>query len=293
MTLPFKMEVINDTEYSKYNFKHPRFIGYLNKYGQVLKYGSPLGIGGHNDNKLTTYFENNFRMPSHNIWIQQSENRSVLDLDSEYWWSENRKSYFKEKIEDKINLAKRYGYNASKDVNSRFLDDLNVFFYNCYQAKTFMDGFGQNCMILNEYEFYQKYCKILQKYQRNINETEEQYKKRTDSWFEYDYYWYKKELMLEWYKTVIVQYLHYHLIERCQKGITTSDLTPYETFYNYLLNDFTIHQIPRMVYDNEKKMYIFYEQNNFLVTDRELRLKEEVQAIKKYVPINEREKYYR
>lgn len=59
--------------------------------------------------------------------------------------------------------------------------------------------------------------------------------------------------------------MHYHLIERCEKGITTNNLRPNETFYKYLLNDFTIHQIPRMVYDNTKKMYIPYEQNSFLI----------------------------
>ena len=48
-----------------------------------------------------------------------------------------------------------------------------------------------------------------------------------------------------------------------------------------------------MIYDNTKKMYVPYEQNQFLISDSELRLKEEIQAIKKLVPKNERAKYYR
>lgn len=48
-----------------------------------------------------------------------------------------------------------------------------------------------------------------------------------------------------------------------------------------------------MIYDNNRKMYISYIQNPFLVPDSELRLKEEIQAIKKLVPLNERKKYYR
>lgn len=156
-----------------------------------------------------------------------------------------------------------------------------------------MDGFGQNCMSLNKPEFYQSFCKVRKIYQKQSDETEEQYHERHERFFEYDYYWYLKNLMLDRYKTVIVQYMQYHLVERCKKGITTCDSKPYETFYNYLLNDFTIHQIPSMIYDNNRKMYISYIQNPFLVPDSELRLKEEIQAIKKLVPLNERKKYYR
>ena len=232
MTLPYEKEVVNDNEYSQYNFEHPRFIGYLNKYGQVFGYSRPLGIGGHNDNKLTTYFEHYFRMPTNDSWIQQDEGRDVIDLEYEQWYAQDRIKYFKKQLEYRADLAKKYG--ISKNVDSRFIVDLELFFYNCYQADTFMDGFGQNCMSLNEPEFYQKYCKGKKIYQRDANETDEQYRERNNRHFKYDYHWYKKDLMLDWYKSVIVQYMHYHLIERCQKGITTSDLTPYETFYNYL-----------------------------------------------------------
>lgn len=291
MTFPFKEEIVNDSEYSKYNFEHPLFIGYLNKYGQVLDYSSPLGIGGHTDNKLTTYFEYYFRMPTHDSWLQQSEGIDVINLESEQYYVQNGIEYFKEEVEIRANKSKKYG--SSNDVDSRFMNDLNLFFFNCYQADTFMDGFGQNCMCLNQSEFYQRYCEGKELYQRQPNETEKEYHEREKNSVEYDYHWYKKNLMLDWYKIVIVQYMHYHLIERCGKGITTSDLRPNETFYNYLLNDFTIQQIPRMMYDNTKKMYIPYKQNQFLMSDSELRLQEEIQAIKKLIPIKERVQYYR
>ncbi len=291
MTLPFDEKVVNNCEYSKYNFEHPNFIGYLNKYGEVLDYSNPLGIGGHNDNKLTTYFEYYFRMPTNDPWIQQFEDKNVINLEIEQWYARNRRTTFKEKIEHSADLAKKYG--TTKDPYTKFQNDLDIFFYNCYQSDTFMDGFGQNCMSLNKPEFYYFFCKNRKIYEKGDDETEEQYNERHKRFFNYDYHWYLKYLMLDWYKTVTVQYMKYHLIERCKKGITTCDSRPNETFFNYLLNDYTIHQISPMIYDDKRKMHIEYKQNPFLVPDSELRLKEEIQAIKKLVPLNERSKYYR
>ena len=273
MTLPFKEEVVNDGDYSEENFIHPNFIGYLNKYGDVLDYSSPLGIGGHDNNPLTAYFENYFRMPTYDSWKQFDEGVNVIDIELEKWLSQEWRNFFEKEIKRLVKYP-----SDKNDVYSVFEADLNKFFYNCYQADTFMDGFGQNCMSLNESEFCQKFC----------NGTN-----RFSKFPKYYYHWYKKRLMLDWYKTVIVQYMHYHLVERCNKGITTCSLKPYETFYNYLLNDFTIHQIPRMVYDFINKRYIPYEQNKILIPDSELRLKEEIQAIKKLVPLNQRSRYYR
>ncbi len=291
MTLPFKDVIVNDSEYSKDNFGNPRFIGYLTKNGEILDYSYPLGIGGHDNNKLTSYFECFFRMPSHNTWVQEFENKNNINIEEEKWYAQNRIEYFKARLEYTTYFNQKYG--PKKDPYIKFTNDLDRFFYNCYQADTFMDGFGQNCIALNKTEFYQKYCSTKNIYTKKSEETEEQYHERHNRLFEYDYYWHKKNLILDWYKTVIVQYMQYHLVERCQKGITTSNLKPYETFYNYLLNDFTIHQIPIMIYDSTLKKYIPYEQNQFLVPDSELRLKEEIQAIKKLVPLKERSKYYR
>ena len=124
------------------------------------------------------------------------------------------------------------------------------------------------------------------------------------------------ELLL---KEILVSHLGYHSVEsNCYKTITTSSWNIYEKFYNYLLMDYSIQQISRFYYDKEKEIYVerplieehFYnekdEQGNiidtksvymnirdYLTSDRELRLKDEIQAIKKLVPINERSKYFR
>ena len=124
------------------------------------------------------------------------------------------------------------------------------------------------------------------------------------------------ELLL---KEILVRHLGYHSVEsNWNKTITTSSWNIYEQFYNYLLMDYNIQQVSRFNYDKEKGLYIerpltedhYYdekdEQGNvidtksvlmnlrdFLISDSELRLKDEIQAIKRLVPINERTKYFR
>lgn len=48
-----------------------------------------------------------------------------------------------------------------------------------------------------------------------------------------------------------------------------------------------------MNYDEDRKMYVEYNQSDFLLPDSEMRLKDEIQAIKRLVPIKDRAKYYR
>ncbi len=273
MVLPFQEEVVNDKEYSKRNFLSPNFIGYLNTYGKVLDYDNPLGAGGHDCDMTTKFFERYFEMPMYDQYIQQFDGISVVNYESQRTIAKENFEFLKKIISDR----KPYCFPSFADENAKIKlrEDLYEFFYNCYHAETFMDGFGQNCMILNEVEFHEK-CK-----KGNVIDSES------------DYYWYRKRVMLDWYKSVIVQYIHYHLIDRCEKGITTSNLRPYETFYNYLLNDFKIHQIPCMTFDPEKKKYVQYSQNEFLIPDSEIRLREEIKSIKRLVPLEERSRFYR
>ena len=95
-------------------------------------------------------------------------------------------------------------------------------------------------------------------------------------------------------KDVLVQVCNYDAIEsQLYRGITTSKFNIYETFYDYILYDYTIYQIPKKIYDPKKERYIDYSQSKYLVTDKELRLKEELDAIRKNVPLEERHIYRR
>ena len=287
MILPFNHQIVNDQNYSKENFIWPNFIGYLSPTGKPIEYSNPLGLGGHDCDRTTLFFETYFRMTENEIWLQQLEGINSIDYEHEKDLSKYYRSFFQKRKNDTIEQYKKYG--KSKNPRTIFMDDMETFFLNCFQAETFNDGFNQNTQILNQAEYNDLYLKDKIQQYKDKGYSDETIRRIISS----EYTWYKKRLMLDWYKTVIVQYMHYHLIERCNKGITTSDPKPYETFYNYLLNDFNIHQIPRMIYDNERKMYIPYTRNEFFIPERELILKEEIESIKKLVPPNERYKYYR
>ncbi len=140
MALPFKSEVVNEQEYTSYNFIHPHFIGYLDPYGEPLDYSRPLGYGGHDDNVLTTYFEYYFRMPSNSLYLKQFENIDAIDMEDEQDDAKDRREYFKERIiksQERASLRRKYGITAS--VFNLFETNLDIFFYNCYQAPTFME----------------------------------------------------------------------------------------------------------------------------------------------------------
>ena len=73
---------------------------------------------------------------------------------------------------------------------------------------------------------------------------------------------------------ILVQLFGCHLVTRLDKKILTSE-NDHEVFYNYLLNDFNIETIDKIVYNNEKKEYCFVSQK-----DRNGYLYDEIKAIR-------------
>lgn len=76
---------------------------------------------------------------------------------------------------------------------------------------------------------------------------------------------------------LIVSLFGCHLITRLDRTILTSE-TNHTLFFNYLLNDFTIHTIDKIIYDSVKKEYKYFKQN-----DRNDYLYDEVKYIKESV----------
>lgn len=95
-------------------------------------------------------------------------------------------------------------------------------------------------------------------------------------------------------KSILVQACDVDSLESAMpKTILTSKFNIYETFYNYLLNDYKIQVVPKKAYDFKEQRFIDFKLNEFLVPDSELRLKDEIDAIRKRVPKEERERFYR
>lgn len=92
----------------------------------------------------------------------------------------------------------------------------------------------------------------------------------------------------------MVQACNYDAIEsQLYRVITTSKFNIYETFYDYILHDYKIFQIPKKVYDESLEKYVDYKQSEFLVSDKELRLKDELESICRCVPLEKRDRYCR
>ncbi len=103
--------------------------------------------------------------------------------------------------------------------------------------------------------------------------------------------WYGRDVLL---KDILVQSCDYDSIEsQLYRTITTSKFNIYETFYDYILHDYKVVQIPKKIYDEREERYLNYSQPDFMITDRELRLKQELNSICKLVPLEEREPFVR
>ena len=313
MTLPYDERIINDGEFSPNSFKSPNFVGYLNPTGIPVDYSLPFGLGGHDRNPTTDYFMEYYIIRTNPYINYEKSGFLPLDYYRKCQSKRNNKQLQVNEEKNSIELCaiRRKRINDIlihlKEIciynNNPFniMDrDIMQFIANCYSNESFNKGTGKDIRFMGKLEFYDKYFYFLskeceKKYPREKNETDEEYSSRIPLWYNFNYQYnrYINSALLDVLKEVFICYLGYHSVERTPKTITTSVSNIYETFYNYLLNDFTIFQLPRMIFDENLKTYFQIEQNEFFIPDSELRLKNEIQAIKRLVPINQRGKYYR
>lgn len=270
MTFEFNNRVINNKEITKYTF-YPgadiNFIGYLNPNGDVVDYRYPLGNGGHAGNPITNIFVRYF-----------------------YNTSESNKKILEEKIEiyreDYLYNIKKYGYYNTKD---QLKYDLYRFLYIC-NSNDIEKLLQRSVSLLSYTDFWLEHFLPPKRFQ---NEGNDEYYERECKERRRAYVDYKDSIILADFKDVLVQYLDYSSIERLPRTITTSKLNIYETFYDYILNDFKIYQIPKKVYDERLGMYVDRVVPEYMISDRELRLKNELDSICKTIPLEKRKKYYR
>ncbi len=78
-----------------------------------------------------------------------------------------------------------------------------------------------------------------------------------------------------------------------KKTITTSKPNIYEEFFNLMIMDYEIVQLPKLVFDEDTQKFRWIYPNEFINTGINREFEEEIKLIKKYVPYNERYKYLR
>ena len=95
-------------------------------------------------------------------------------------------------------------------------------------------------------------------------------------------------------KDILIRACNWDAIESQRyRVITTSKFHIYEIFYDYFLHGYTIDQIPKLVYDLTEERYIEYKQNPFFLSDKEQRLKEELESICRNYSLEERSQFVR
>lgn len=305
MTLPFNERIVNDREIqNEEDFYRTKFIGYLSPVGATINFSKPFGLGGYDSNPSTDIFQeymmfqiNNpekydefYKKRKHKKWIE------AATKDRRYWLYQ---TYIKKILAYRAKYGKYGSSDEFVDKYDMLDDDLYLFLYNCYQNISFNEGFNGNNFIMSEREFYEKEFKPIDEerkrlYPQSIND-ESYMEWCVPPYYHFDvqYEAYKRKRILEVLKDVMISYMGYHYVARTPRTIYTSDTNVNETFYNYLLNDFNIISLPKMIYNPSLKMYEKYERSPFLVSDREERLGMELNAIRKKIPRNERTQFYR
>lgn len=286
MYLPYNKNIVNDRELTRDNFNScSTFVGYLTPLKALsIEYKFPFGIGGHDCNSYTSKFNRYFIKRYYDCYMHG--NKEMQDK-SEIETIESRMDDLLGALESKkstkqFDYRNQFYYSDFNEVELRMYQ----FFYNCYSNGLFSEGYGKE-IIFKDYETFEEEIihSIVKMYGVNYSDVYDE--------IEYRYKRYVNSKMLDIIKETYIQYLGLHAVERTKKTITTSDNNIYETFYNYLLNDFTIYHIPSMIFDEKKKKYVEYDTERYYLSSKEQKLKEEIESIKRLVKVDDRHKYYR
>lgn len=299
MYLPYKAEITNKKELTANNFRYPNFIGYLSPTGEVLKVTPQYGHGNDLTTELfKTYFTERYytyKIDEIKFHIKEKQDECEREMMSV------RKQELLSELNDKIKIIKKQVNNNEKADKWDILDkDILSFFSNCYLNEQFSIGYGRSIIFKDKYlfantDYRNTYNKKVKEYPKKHSESDQSYAIRIPISYTLDYQYshYLDNMYSELIKETLAMYMGYHIVERTYKTITTSARNIYETFYNYLLNDYTIYQLPQMIFDETKKTYIEHNIDYYYLSSKEQKLKMELNSIKKLVKKEDIHKYYR
>lgn len=202
-------------------------------------------------------------------------------------------------------LCSKYNFEYRSDDSywNELEFELMHFFEKCYSKRDFFYSLGKVIKIHNDITFFNKYKNLL---------GDDYHTKREF------YYNYCIVALMSYFKDIMVQYLGYDSIERAfpecdlniinnlydnsngyvfsnnPRTITTSCTNPNERFYNWLLMDWSIKRIPKMLWNEVEKRYIQEDSiMNYYQTDQEMILGKEIESIKREIPKKYRKEYFR
>ena len=296
MTIDFKDEEI----IAKERFSKLPYVGYFTPMGELLDFN--LLLGGHNHEDPINPLS--FDYLDFVSYIIQDTN--VYDLGSEELINNTKYNGIKECVRrgyDENNIYNTETYEEFLEkLNKRYdkldrikgCDDYHMFEYKL--LKFFINAYKNN-------DFFRTIDRKIFVQNPNIVKKNLQGKS-------YEYHL-KKELLYN-LKDICIQYLGYDSLERftassnlievpkigydkseyviTPRVITTSVSNIYDRFYNYILMNWTIRKVPRYRYNENTLCYeIMYN----IESEHEQELKNELGSIKRFVPLNQRYKYFK
>lgn len=321
MTIEFKEEQITKKEE---RIRKP-YIGYFSPNGKLIDYNVLLGGNYHdawrNPVSLTflswvSYIINGTSIEDLKTWAlfpNMVTNNQYPGIDEYvirgygtfYDFNYDDIDWFLKTLYSRINdIENNWHTYENIDDYSLFEYKLLLFFRNAYKNKTFFDSIQRKISVENP-DVVQERLKY--KY-RNCN--------CSDRFLEEIYQDHLKKELLSHLKDICVQYLGYDALERFKPNgaeikipyryedydfdflanpriITSSHPNVNERYYNYLLMDWTVHRLPRYYYNEQTGLYEKSDFSTFYQSDKEQKLNQEIQSIKKIVPLKERKKYFR
>ena len=317
MTIEYNEEPIEKHE----SLKHSPFLGYINPSGQIIDYSTILGEPHHDSwrNPVTPLFLNYISylvleddLPfikkraedPNKPWYKELYEKNKCDgFDYSVVRGPQYKNYndlyyeeFISYLKNGINRVQEYK-NSSSEWN-RLKYDLMDFFEKCYSKDDFFRSFGR---IVKLYS----YEKIIETSKNKL--IENGYDRSDNDKF---YEEYRIMTLMSYFKDILVQYLGYDSFARAIPAngiffdygyafsdtprIITSCSNPNERFFNWILMDWEIQRIPKMIWDDNEKRFI--EESNLIdyyQTDKEIVLGQEIDTIRKNVPKQYRKQFFR
>ncbi len=324
MTLDFKEEEIKEKEIK---LKVP-FAGYLSPQGELIDFSTPLGESLHNSisNQVAqTYLKyisyiitGDTKDGKYAEYLKKHKPEKIKemlddDLDeliyrgyASYYSNINKKfEDFYNEIQNDLRLCELRINKKEEFSYDRFKLDLLKFFLNAYKNGSYLKSVGKITRVDNQIDIEKRLKKEF-----NLNDDDRHellvQVERTVS----------KEL-LTGFKDICVQYMGYDSIERFDSNarkidipakkndydlmfysnprvISTSHKDIYDRFYNYILMDWNIYQAPRYLYNG--KTGIYEPEPDFVnshIEESNKEIKNEIESIKRLVPLKERKKYFK
>lgn len=323
MTIEYYEPIMDEIEKKKYT----PFVGYINPRGQLIDYTTLIGNQTHYSTKnpasmmflqFISYVMKGFSPEELKFFWDEDGHiyknnktegfNDVIKRGFDYYNTSNHCSYdvFLQEVNKYYEARQRIIRDYINSPNYSLWDmhvyenlqnDLMSFFFNAYKNKNFFDSIGMTPQV----DCYDDY---IENHEKEIQEKRKLYtllRNRSDRDFYNDY---QIAQLMSYFKDIMVMYMGYDSIERRLKltsnkstefkTITASCTNPNERYYNWLLMDWTVQRIPKMLWNEQEKRYVCENPvTSYYQTEKEEILGMEIASIRKRVPKQYRKEYFR